>query len=474
MTHTSQEAELGKKKTSKKPRPQKERIQPHHLPPPVRKGNFDEVNLGYLSFEEILKEANRCLQCGKPKCVEGCPAAFDAKAFIGAIQNQNWDEAVDILYGTYCFPRSLDRICPRFCEQKCVMGRKGDPIQIMHLKRYIADHFDLPNDFLEHSERTGRKVAIVGSGPAGLTAAYYLNKLGHTVTIFEKTHTLGGMMTLGIPEYRLPHTIFDVEIDNLKKSGVRFVTNRGVCVQEGFCLTYLLTHGFDAILLAHGAHKPKWMGLAGELELAGSMHAVPFLRTVNLELKRTGWKETWSGKKVAVIGGGDTAIDAVRVASRLGAYAQIFYRRSLEEMPADPVELAETQREGISINFLVTPVKIISHNGAVTGMRMVRMELGEPDSSGRRRPIPVQGSEFEVEVDMIIQAIGQEPDVENFPEDFQVSGWNTFKVDRRTQETNMPGVFAAGDVASGPLTAVAAIADAHRAVKAIHNWLTTK
>jgi len=453
-----------KKKEVKKRR--KERFEPHFLPVELRNENFREVNLGYISYEEFLAEADRCIECGKPKCVEGCPANFNVKDMIIAIKEDKIDKALELLYGTYCFPQSFDRICPKFCEQSCVLGRKGDPVQIMYLKRYLADNFARPDSFYDKEKTTGKNIAVIGSGPAGLTAGYYLAKLGHNVVIFEKSRIYGGMLTLGIPEYRLPRDIINDEIKAMKKYGINFANN--FTYGKDFDHKSLFKAGYDAVLIAHGAHKPKWMDLENEQTLEGSLHVVDFLRDYELNREKV---ETVKGKKVAVIGGGDTAIDAARVSKRLGADSMIIYRRSREEMPAEKIEVDDTDEEGIPINILTNPVEILHDGKKVTGIKLIKMELGEPDDSGRRRPVAIPGSEYTVEVDIIIQAISQEPEIDGFPDEYQMSKWKTFEVNEETMETNVPGLYAAGDNVSGPLTAVNAIAHAHKAVKSIHEYV---
>ena len=442
----------------------KERVKPHTLSAELRMNNFAEVNLGYISLPEVQEEANRCLLCGKPKCVEGCPAKFQIPDFLRAIQEGKFDKAVELLYGTYCFPQSIDRVCPRFCEQNCVLGRKGDPIQIMHIKRFLADNFSRNDSYTKAEPPTGKNVAIIGSGPAGLTAAYYLAKIGHNVTIYERQELLGGMLMLGIPEYRLPKEVLSQEINNIGMLGVKFMI--GQSFGQDFNYEDLFKTGFDAVLIAHGAHKPKWMNLKGEKELEGSLNAIDFLREINL-----GNKMNLEGKKVAVIGGVDVALDADRVAKRLGAESAIYYRRSKEEMPADKNEIEETEAEGIPINYLTTPIEISSQNGKVTGMTIMKMQLTEPDSSGRKKPVFIDHSNANIEIDMIIQAISQEMDTDGLPEDLKITEWKTFAVNPETMETNIPGIFAAGDNVAGPSTVVNAVAQAHKAVESIHNFL---
>ena len=443
----------------------KERVQPHFLDVNLREGNFREVNLGYLSYDEFLHEADRCIQCGKAKCVEACPANFNVKELIKAVQDENIDKALEYLYGTYCFPQSIDRVCPRFCEQSCVLAKKGDPVQVMYIKRYLADNFARPENFNQRAPLTGKNIAVIGSGPAGLTASYYLAKLGHNVTVFEKSSIYGGMFTLGIPSYRLPRKVINDEIRAISETGIHFVSN--YTYGKDFDHKKLFETGYDAVIIAHGAHAPKWMGLKGEQELEGSLHVVPYLRDHEL-----GKAYDVKGKKVVVIGGGDTAIDAARVSRRLGADCMIVYRRSREEMPADKIEIEETDAEHIPINILTNPIEILSDGEKVTGLKLIKMELGEPDESGRRRPKPISGSEYTIACDVVIQAISQEPDI--LGDEIPLSKWKTFEVNQETMATEIPGVYAAGDNVSGPLTVVNAVAQAHKAVKAVHEFVMQK
>lgn len=439
------------------------RLQPHFLEVSLREGNFDEVNKGCLTKEEFFSEVDRCKLCRHPKCIEACPVNFNIKSMMQAIQEDDIEKALEYLYDTYCFPQSLDRVCPRFCEQACKRGRRGDPIQIMYIKRYLADHFARPADFTHRARLTGKKIAIIGSGPAGLTASYYLAKLGHEISVFEKAPIYGGMLTLGIPSYRLPRNIINSEIKAIEETSVHFIKNSTYA--KDFDYKTLFDQGFNAVIIAHGAHAPKWMGLQGEQYLEGSLHVVPFLRDHELG---TGYDV--KGKKVVIIGGGDTAIDAARVSKRLGADAQIVYRRSREEMPADKTEIVETDKENIPIIVLTNPVAILSNDGKkVTGLTVIKMKLGRPDDSGRPRPKPITGSEYTIKCDVIIQAISQEPEL--LGDELTTTKWQTFKVDQETMATNIPGVYACGDNVAGPSTVVNAVAQAHIVVKAVHEYV---
>ena len=437
-------------------------VKSHHLPVWERIENFKEVNLGYVDEQEIRDEADRCVNCRKPKCMEACPGGFDINSMLTNVQEGNLAAAADIVNTFYCIPSSFNRICPAFCQDACVVGKKGEPIQILNIKRYLADHFDKPREFYEKQPTTGSRVAIIGSGPAGITAAYELAKLGHKVTVYEKNQVLGGMLAVGIPEYRLNNNLLLSEIHDLENLGIDFITGQGM--GSDFELHDLFDQGYKAILIAIGAHKPKFMKIPGE-DLDGNIHAIDFLREVALG------NRPQIGKNVMVIGGGDVAIDAVRVATRLGSKAFIVYRRSREEMPATKDEIQETENEGIEIKYLTNPVKIIGFRNKVAKVQLIKMELGEPDESGRRRPVPVENSEYFMDVDTVIQAISQEPDSEEFLDDgFKLSKWNTFEVED-SLKTNVYGVFAAGDDVSGPKTAIEAIAQGKQAAKSIHQYL---
>ncbi len=441
------------------------RIEPHHTPVSDRIDNFMEVNLGYLTTEEIVLEAERCYECRKPKCVEACPAHFDVRNMLVHVREGEFEKAAEMVDSFYCFPSSFNRICPAFCQDSCIAGKKGDPIEILNIKRFLADNFDKPDSFYQTAPKTGKKIAIIGSGPAGLTAGYELAKLGDEVTIFEK-RMLGGMLAVGIPEYRLSNKLLHREIRDLENVGITFVERKAY--GRDFNYKDLYEAGYDAVFIAHGAHKPKYMGIPGE-ELEGSMHAIDFLRKVAYGQKNL------IGNKVVVVGGGDVAIDAVRVARRLGSDAQIVYRRTLEEMPATKQEIKETLEEEVPINFLTNPVEIIGKDGKVTGVKLIKMELGEPDESGRRRPVPIEGSEYIEECDTIIQAISQEPEYEELQKDnLEISRWHTLEVDPETYMTNIPGVFAAGDNVSGPKTAIEAIAAAKKVAPIIHDYVLNK
>jgi formate dehydrogenase major subunit len=343
-----------------------------------------------------------------------------------------------------------------FCESKCTLGKKGTALAIAFLKRAAADYGQAT---VKAGAPTGKKVAVIGSGPAGLTVAWECAKAGHAVTIFE-THGLeGGMLWAGIPSYRLPREAIKQDVQRILDLGVELRLESPISSENE--LLELLKE-YNAVFIGIGAHEPRWMGIEGE-DLQGVVHAIDFLRDVNLG------KDVQVAKKTAVIGGGNVAMDAVRTARRLGADSFIVYRRAREQMPADEAEIAETEDEGIVFHFLTNPKRILGRDGKMTGLECLRMELGEPDESGRRSPVPVEGSEFVIEADMMIQAISQEPDISWLAEDsrFKTTRWHTFEVDPETNETSVERVFAAGDAVSGPATIVEAVADARKAAQGI-------
>lgn len=433
--------------------------------PEIRKGDFNEVALGYAE-EQAMEEANRCLQCKKPLCKTGCPASIDIPELIAAVCERNMAEAVRILRSKNVLPGTTARVCPQevLCEVKCVLGKKGAPISIGALQRYVAD-WEFVNQALipkpERAASTGKKVAIIGSGPAGLTVAYYLAKLGHGVTVFEALPELGGMMRVGIPTYRLPREILTYELSYLESIGMDIRTNTRV-----ESLDKLFSDGYQAIFLGLGAHKGIRMGVEGE-EGPGVIEGVYFLRDVSLGQK------VELGDKVAVIGGGNVAIDSARTALRLSTEeVTIIYRRTQVEMPAGSKEVDEASEEGVNIIFLAVPSKVTREKGLVD-LECIRMELGEPDESGRRRPIPIKGSEFRMQFNTVIAAIGQRPDI---PTGFalQVGRGNRLEVDTDTLATSREGVFAGGDVVTGPALVIDAMASGRKAAESIDKYLGGK
>jgi len=447
-----------KVRRTKKPKKRREQVEPHFLDPEKREYNFNEVNLGYTRQDEVFVETMRCYTCRRPQCVQACPGNFDIRSMLVNIQEGNVQAAADLVHNFYCFSESFNRVCPAFCQDACIASKRGDAINILHIKRWLAENKPKPDDYYETAPATGIKIAIVGSGPAGLTAAHALAKMGHQVTIFEKQPVRGGMLAVGIPEYRLPKSILNREIDDLEKLGIEIKT--GVAFGTDITTEELNKSGYKAILIAHGAHQPKWIGIPGE-DKKGVFHAIDFLRSVALN------QPIEIGERVAVIGGGDVAIDAVRVATRLGKEATLIYRRTRAEMPATEEEIEETENENIPIMFLRNPEKITG-NQFVEGIELVKMELGPPDESGRSRPIPIPGSSYLMPVDTVIMAISQEPDV--LDSDFELTRWNTFKVNE-SYMTNETGIFAAGDNVSGPKTVIEAIVQAKAAAKEIDSFV---
>ncbi|MHA1300193.1 MAG: FAD-dependent oxidoreductase [Candidatus Helarchaeota archaeon] len=447
-------------------------VKPHYIPVEERKTTFKEVHLGFISEDEVIEECERCYQCFKnkdpkikpPPCMEFCPTNCNSRDVIINILDGKIEDALKIIYEHYPFPKSIERICPGFCQRHCTAGKKGDAIQIPIIKRYIADHYSLPSNYFKCEPDTGKKVAIIGSGPLGLTAAYFLRRFGHEVTIFEKTNVIGGMLALGIPEFRLPKAVLEEEIGNLKKLGIKIVMNKGY--SSDFNYKKIFESGFDAILLGIGTHKSKWMKIPGE-ESMGVIHAIEFLRDYSLKKNIPNLK----GKKVAVVGGGNSATDAARVAKRLGADVFIVYRRHKEQMPAGEVEVRDTEEEDIPINFLTNPTECYCIGDKLTGLKCIRMQLGDIDKSGRPRPIPVEGSDFHINADFMIEAISQEPDLDGFEiNEFEINRWNTFEVNENF-ETSVHGVFAAGDCVTGPKTVVEAVAAGKKVAEKIHKFL---
>jgi glutamate synthase (NADPH/NADH) small chain len=421
--------------------------------------NFDEVASGY-SKEEAIAEAQRCISCKKAPCNEACPLHCLPAEYIGLIAEGEFDQALAQILEYNPLAASCGRVCVHYCEGSCTLGKKGTPLAIAWLKRAAADYGQAQ---VKPGAPTGKKVAVIGSGPAGLTVAWECAKAGHAVTIFEAHKLAGGMLWAGIPSYRLPREAIEEDVQRVLDLGVELRLESPIGSEQEL---RDLVEEFDAVFVGIGAHEPRWMGIEGE-ELEGVLHAIDFLRDVN------SGKEVKVGKKTAVIGGGNVAMDAVRTARRLGAESFIVYRRAREQMPADEAEIEETEEEGIVINFLTNPTRILGEGGKMTGLECLRMELGEPDESGRRRPVPVEGSEFVMEADMMIQAISQRPDISWLAEGsaFEITRWNTFVVDPESNQTSVKGIFAAGDDVSGPATIVEAVADARKAAKGIIEYL---
>lgn len=449
--------------------------------PRVRARNFDEVPYGYTA-ELAKKEALRCLNCPKPFCVEGCPVEIDIPAFINLIAGGDFVGAAKKIKEKNALPAICGRVCPQEiqCEQRCVRGKKGEPVAIGRLERFAADYersqgeVEIP----ETAKPTGKKVAIVGSGPAGLTVAGDLVKLGHDVTIFEALHKPGGVLVYGIPEFRLPKDIVASEIDYLKRMGVKIETS--FVIGKTSTIDELFEEGFDAVFLGVGAGLPVFMGIPGE-NLNGVYSANEYLTRANL-MKAYLFPEydtpIVKGKNVAVIGGGNVAMDSARTALRLGAdNVYLVYRRSEKEMPARLEEIHHAKEEGINFHLLTNPKRYIGNDkGWVVGMECLRMELGEPDDSGRRRPVPIEGSEFVLDVDTVVVAIGTRanPLVQSTTPGLELDKRGYIVADEETGKTSREGIFAGGDIVTGSATVILAMGAGRKAARAIHEYLMDK
>lgn len=444
-----------------------------------RAADFDEVALGYTE-EQALAEAMRCLQCKNPTCQQGCPVNIDIKGFIGHMIDGNYADGVSVLKERNALPAVCGRVCPQEeqCEIACVLAKKGDPVAIGRLERWLGD-FDLACD-IEHrcvpvvGPSTGKRAAVIGSGPAGLACAGELARLGHGVTIFESLHAPGGVLTYGIPEFRLPMQVVGAEIDMLSQMGVEIVTDTVV----GATVTIdelLAEEGFDSVFIGSGAGLPVFMGIPGE-NLNGVYSANEFLTRVNLmrayEFPHAD-TPVWRGRKVAVIGGGNVAMDAARTALRLGA-EEVFlaYRRTDEEMPARREEVHHAREEGVQFKMLCSPVEITGHDGWVTGMVATRMELGEPDSSGRRAPVCVMGSEFVIDCDTVIIAVGTRanPLLSQAAPNLELTSRGYVLADD-DGATSIPGVYAGGDIVTGSATVILAMGAGKQAARAMDRYM---
>ncbi len=449
-------------------------------PPEERVGNFNEVPLGY-SEEQALTEASRCLQCKKPKCIDGCPVAVDIPGFIELIRQGKFAEAARKIKETNVLPAVCGRVCPQEdqCEVLCVLGNKEEPVAIGRLERFAADwereHGQAQKP--DTAPPTGKKVAIVGSGPAGLTCAADLAKLGHDVTIFEALHEMGGVLVYGIPEFRLPKSILKAEVGALRDLGVELQTS-AVIGKLDTIDELMDEEGFDAVFVGTGAGLPTFMGIPGE-NLLGVYSANEFLTRSNLmrayEFGDSADTPIARGKRVMVIGGGNVAMDSARTALRLGADKVILaYRRSRDEMPARIEEIHHAEEEGIDFHLLTVPVEFLGNEeGWVRGAVMQKMELGEPDDSGRRRPVPIEGSEYETPIDVAVIAIGAgaNPLISRTTPDLQVNEWGYIVADSETGATSIPGVYAGGDIVTGSATVIEAMGAGRRAAAAIHEYL---
>ena len=457
-------------KTPRQPMPEQD--------PRRRRHNFEEVPKGY-SEETARLEASRCLNCKKPGCVEGCPVNVNIPAFISRVaQGQLIDALVEIKEQN-ALPAVCGRVCPQEsqCESLCILGKKGEPVAIGRLERFTADHVrrlgGMPDPIC--AAPSGKRVAVVGAGPAGITVAGDLARWGHEVVIFEALHLAGGVLMYGIPQFRLPKEIVQHEIKNLQKLGVVIRTDHVVGKTE--TVDELLAQGFDAVFIGTGAGLPMFLGIPGENAI-GVFSANEFLTRANLMRAYEFPKYATAPirpKRAITVGGGNVAMDAARTSLRLGAESTIVYRRSRTEMPARAEEVHHAEEEGVVFHLLTNPVRIFTDDrNRVTGMECIRMELGEPDASGRRRPVPVKGSEFIIPADTIIVSIGNRPNplVPQTSPDIQVSRHGTIVADLETMATSKPGVFAAGDIVSGAATVISAMGQGKKAARSIHRHIT--
>ncbi len=448
--------------------------------PEVRRHNFNEVALGY-SEEQAIAEANRCLQCPKPQCVPGCPVEISIPEFVKLVRERKFDEAIKNLKEKNSLPAICGRVCPQEeqCQKGCVVGKAGDPVSIGRLERFLAD-YELARgvDPPTLPSSNNKKVAIIGAGPAGLTCAADLAKLGYSVSVFEALHLGGGVLMYGIPEFRLPKRIVQAEINYVQKLGAKLQSN--ALIGRIFTIQELFDRGFNAVFVGSGAGLPQFMRLPGE-NAGGIYSANEFLIRVNL-MKSYTFPEFDTpiriGKNVAVIGGGNVAMDSARSALRLGAEnVYIVYRRSMEELPARAEEIENAEEEGIIFKLLTNPTRFLSdEHGWVKGMECIRMELGEPDESGRRRPVPVKESEFVMDVDTVVVAIGRTPNpiIQRTTKGLNVTKYGTIVVDEATAKTSLEGVYAGGDVVTGEATVISAMGAGKKAARAIHEYISNK
>lgn len=446
--------------------------------PKVRATNFEEVCLGY-NKEEAMEEASRCLKCKKAKCVAGCPVAINIPGFIREVENGDFESAAKIIAESSALPAVCGRVCPQEsqCEGKCIRGIKGEPISIGKLERFVAD-WSRENGFVPAAPETtnGKKVAVIGSGPAGLTCAGDLAKMGYEVTIFEALHEPGGVLIYGIPEFRLPkETVVKTEIDNVIKLGVKIETN--VIIGKSVTIDELIEEeGFEAVFIGSGAGLPKFMGIPGE-NANGVFSANEYLTRNNL---MKAFREDYHtpiaiGKKVAVVGGGNVAMDAARTALRLGAEVHIVYRRSEEELPARVEEVHHAKEEGIIFDLLTNPVEIlVDDKGWVKGMTVRKMELGEPDASGRRRPVEIAGSDYTIDVDTVIMSLGTSPNplISSTTEGLKTNRWKCIVAEETNGKTSKDGVYAGGDAVTGAATVILAMEAGRAGARGIHEYLS--
>ena len=448
--------------------------------PKVRATNFEEVCLGY-NKEEAMEEASRCLKCKNAKCMGGCPVSINIPGFIKEVEAGNFEEAAKVIAESSALPAVCGRVCPQEsqCEGVCIRGIKGEPISIGKLERFVAD-WSRENGFVPAApEKTnGKKVAVIGSGPAGLTCAGDLAKMGYEVTIFEALHEPGGVLIYGIPEFRLPKsTVVKTEVENVKKLGVKIETD--VIIGKSVTIDELLEEeGFEAVFIGSGAGLPKFMGIPGE-NANGVFSANEYLTRSNLMKACRDDYDTpiVAGKKVAVVGGGNVAMDAARTALRLGAEVHVVYRRSEAELPARVEEVHHAKEEGIIFNLLTNPVEILTdENGWVKGMVVRKMELGEPDASGRRRPVEIEGSDYTIEVDTVIMSLGTSPNplISNTTKGLDINKRKCIVAETDNGKTTKEGVFAGGDAVTGAATVILAMEAGRAGARGIHEYLSQK
>ena len=445
--------------------------------PDVRSHNFSEVALGYTA-EMAVEEAKRCLGCKKPACVPGCPVEIDIPGFIQKVADGDFMAAYEIISNTNVLPGISGRVCPQEsqCEKTCIRGIKGDPVAIGRLERFVADwHREHSNKMPEKPACNGHRVAVVGSGPAGLTCASDLAKAGCAVTLFEAFQTPGGVLVYGIPEFRLPKSVVANEVQKLEALGVTIQTD--TVVGRTITVDELFEEGFEAVFIGTGAGLPMFMHIPGE-NLVGVYSANEYLTRINLMKAYLPGYDTpiQHSKTVAVVGAGNVAMDAARCAKRMGADVCIVYRRSEKEMPARAEEIEHAKEEGIAFHLLCNPVRILGEDGKVTGMECIRMELGEPDDSGRRRPVPVEGSEFTLPVDAVIMALGTSPNplIRSTTPGLDTTRKGCLVVGEDVVSTSREGVFAGGDAVTGAATVILAMGAGKKAAGAIVNYLESK
>lgn len=456
------------------------RIPVREQDPKVRATNFDEVCLGY-NQDEAMEEAVRCLNCKNPRCVQGCPVSINIPGFINEIKAGNFEKAYQIIGESSALPAVCGRVCPQEtqCEGKCVRGVKGDAVSIGKLERFVAD-WAKENGIkpIPAEKKNGHKIAVIGSGPAGLTCAGDLARMGYDVTIFEALHKAGGVLSYGIPEFRLPKSkVVDAEIENVKSLGVKIETN--VIIGKSVTIDELMEEeDFEAVFIGSGAGLPMFMHIPGE-QANGVMSANEYLTRNNL---MKAYRDDYDtpiahGKKVAVVGGGNVAMDAARTALRLGAEVHIIYRRSEAELPARAEEVHHAKEEGVIFNLLCNPVEILTdEKDQVTGIRCIKMELGEPDASGRRRPVEIPGSEFEISVDTVIMSLGTSPNplISSTTEGLDVNKRKCIIAEEADGKTTKTGVYAGGDAVTGAATVILAMGAGKAGAKGIDEFIKSK